>query len=152
MAGEERIGNSTFARVPGCVEEGRRRQLQAPGAAWSAALAIPDPFRYFPASRAPGPERARRRSRRGAGVVERDGLENRYTLTGIEGSNPSPSANQSWELFSPGSIALIGELEGGVGLTDVELVEPMMGTHERLDQGAVRTSSQVAVPAIPASR
>jgi hypothetical protein len=28
----------------------------------------------------------------------------------------------------------------------------MMGTHERLDQGAVRTSSQVAVPAIPASR
>ena len=30
--------------------------------------------------------------RRGAGVVERDGLENRYTLTGIEGSNPSPSA------------------------------------------------------------
>ena len=27
-------------------------------------------------------------SRRGAGVVERAGFENRYTLTGIQGSNP----------------------------------------------------------------
>ena len=38
--------------------------------------------------------------RRGAGVVDRDGLENRYTFTGIVGSNPTPSANLSWELFS----------------------------------------------------
>ena len=30
--------------------------------------------------------------RRGAGVVERGGLENRCTLAGTEGSNPSPSA------------------------------------------------------------
>ena len=29
---------------------------------------------------------------RGAGVVEQDGLENRYTRKGIEGSNPSLSA------------------------------------------------------------
>ncbi len=56
-------------------------------------LAIPHPFRYFPAARAPGPRRGLDGCpRRGAGVVERDGLENRYTLTGIEGSNPSPSA------------------------------------------------------------
>ena len=31
--------------------------------------------------------------RRGAGVVDRDGLENRCTLTGTVGSNPTPSAN-----------------------------------------------------------
>ena len=31
-------------------------------------------------------------ARRGAGVVDRDGLENRCTLTGTEGSNPSLSA------------------------------------------------------------
>jgi hypothetical protein len=30
--------------------------------------------------------------RRGAGVVERDGLENRCARKGTEGSNPSPSA------------------------------------------------------------
>ena len=30
---------------------------------------------------------------RGAGVVEQDGLENRYTRKGIEGSNPSLSAS-----------------------------------------------------------
>ncbi len=32
------------------------------------------------------------RTRKGAGVVDRDGLENRCTLTGTEGSNPSLSA------------------------------------------------------------
>lgn len=33
--------------------------------------------------------------RRGAGVVDRDGLENRCTLTGTVGSNPTPSASRS---------------------------------------------------------
>lgn len=32
-------------------------------------------------------------ARKDAGAVERDGLENRCTLTGTEGSNPSLSAN-----------------------------------------------------------
>ncbi len=35
----------------------------------------------------------RKRLRKDAGVVDRDGLENRCTLTGTEGSNPSLSAN-----------------------------------------------------------
>ena len=33
--------------------------------------------------------------RRGAGVVDRDGLENRCTLTGTVGSNPTPSASSA---------------------------------------------------------
>ncbi len=32
--------------------------------------------------------------RKDAGVVDRDGLENRCTLTGTQGSNPCLSANQ----------------------------------------------------------
>ena len=41
------------------------------------------------------PHTAKRFPRRGAGVVERGGLENRCALTGTEGSNPSLSANHS---------------------------------------------------------
>ena len=37
----------------------------------------------------------RKRLRKDAGVVDRDGLENRCTLTGTEGSNPSLSATLS---------------------------------------------------------
>src|SRR5690606_31691807 len=44
----------------------------------------------LPADRRPTPPSAF--SRRGAGVVERGGLENRCALTGTEGSNPSLSA------------------------------------------------------------
>ena len=36
--------------------------------------------------------RYQKRLRKDAGVVDRDGLENRCTLTGTEGSNPSLSA------------------------------------------------------------
>ena len=38
-------------------------------------------------------------SRRGAGVVERGGLENRYAGDCIEGSNPSPSASLPFHKF-----------------------------------------------------
>ncbi len=43
-------------------------------------------------SRASGQRPTVREMRRGAGAVERGGLENRCTLTGTEGSNPSLSA------------------------------------------------------------
>ena len=42
-----------------------------------------------------GRAKYRSRLRRGAGVVERGGLENRCALTRTVGSNPTPSANQS---------------------------------------------------------
>ncbi len=38
--------------------------------------------------------------RRGAGVVERGGLENRCTLARTEGSNPSLSANIPMEMYT----------------------------------------------------
>jgi hypothetical protein len=43
--------------------------------------------------------------RRGAGAVERGGLENRCALTGTEGSNPSLSANPPAKLAGAASEA-----------------------------------------------
>ena len=61
-----------------------------------------------PARFARGGSRSRRIAypRRGARVVERGGLENRYARKGIGGSNPSPSATQSDELVSVSLAAL----------------------------------------------
>ena len=40
--------------------------------------------------------RYQKRLRKDAGVVERDGLENRCTLSGTQGSNPCLSATNIW--------------------------------------------------------
>ena len=48
-----------------------------------------------------------REIRRGAGAVDRGGLENRCTLTGTEGSNPSLSAKSSTQLIEITSEKII---------------------------------------------
>ena len=59
---------------------------QARGAALTGALPMTRRLRLH------GTAAARLNRRRGAGVVERGGLENRCALTSTEGSNPSLSA------------------------------------------------------------
>ena len=49
--------------------------------------------------------------RRGAGVVERGGLENRCTLARTEGSNPSLSANIPMEMYTLSLVYILIRFE-----------------------------------------
>ena len=51
-----------------------------------------------------GPGRTAQTPRRGAGAVDRGGLENRCTRKGTEGSNPSLSANFAHKLLKSADI------------------------------------------------
>src|SRR4051812_47400312 len=66
----------------------------------------------WPESRRPSADTLVRRPRRGAGVVERGGLESRWSRKRLEGSNPSPSAHYAgrgpasqWVLLRAGGLS-----------------------------------------------
>lgn len=71
-----------------------RAPARAMAGPWRENFACRDGDAIFPLEPGSGKDYPSRLSRRGAGVVDRGGLENRCTRKGTEGSNPSLSATK----------------------------------------------------------